>query len=238
MNPRSELYQRLPLLDADRWWLELAAASPDGRVIEVGAGTGRLSAAFADAGSEVIALEHDTEMLDHLRRRLGGRGEVVAADASQLPDGPAVGLVALPASLLNELPGPAARRAVLARAAGRCRPDGVVAMELLSPWWLVRLPQRSTGRLQPADGSPVIHVTIEAGPFEAWSGRRRAELTYRFPDGHVLRDELDAAVVTPDELLAVFGDAGLERLTGSGDGPGLDRAPWQVLARPTVGRAG
>jgi SAM-dependent methyltransferase len=236
VSDRTELYRRLPLLEGDRWWLGRAAGSPDGRVLELGAGTGRLTAAFAEAGHHVTAVENDPAMLEELRGRLGGRIEVVEADVVELPAGPPVGLVALPASLLNELPNAEARRSAMAGAARRCRPDGTVALQLLSPWWLVRLPLRSTGRLHPADGSAAIDVAIEADDFDVWRARRRATLTYRFDDGTVLRDELDAAVVTPDELLDDLAAAGLETVTASDDaspgGPDLDHAPWYVVARP------
>jgi SAM-dependent methyltransferase len=240
VTDRSELYRRLPLLETDRWWLEQAAASPDGRVLELGAGTGRLTAAFLAAGCQVTAVERDPVMLARLRALLGSRVEVIEADVTDLPDGPAVGLVALPAGLLNELATLDDRRAALAGAARRCRPDGVVALQLLSPWWLVRLPPRSSGWLHPADGSPAIEVSIEADDLERWAARRQATLRYRFADGPVLRDHLDAGIVTPEELQRTLASAGLQ-LDGSGRtaaGPGVDEAAWEVIARPAARSAG
>lgn len=241
---RAELYRRLPVLASDRWWVELARASPDGRVLELGAGTGRLTSAFVGAGLEVTAVERDPSMVAELCERVGATATVLARDATvlardaaDLPSGEPFGLVVLATSLLNELPDAATRRAVLAGAAANCRTDGRVALHLLGPWWLVGLPPRSTGQLQPADGSPTVEVTVAAESFEPWTGRRRATLTYRFADGALLRDQLDAAVVTGGELEATLTAVGLEVEDRYGAAPPLDPPgdgpAWHVVARPT-----
>jgi SAM-dependent methyltransferase len=234
---RAELYRRLPVLDSDRWWLELARAAPGGRVLELGAGAGRLTAAFLDAGLEVTAVERDPAMLAALRARVGARAQVVAADVSALPPLPAAGLVVLPSSLLNELPDAAARRRVLTGAARRCRPDGHVALHLLGPWWLAALNGRTRGTLRPAHGAGDVEVTITAGPFDAWRGRRRARLDYRFADGATLEDHLDAAVVTGDELSTGLTQAGLaiEQRYGAAPpaGPPDEGPAWHLVCRPT-----
>lgn len=236
-SERAELYRRLPLLEGDRWWLDLARASPDGRVLELGAGTGRLTSAFVEAGLEVTAVERDPAMLEVLRERVGHTATVIGRDATDLPRMAPFGLVVLPTSLLNELPDAAARLAVLASAATRCRPDGRVALHVLGPWWLVRIPMRSTGRLHPADGSPTVDVAVAAEEFDAWTGRRRAILSYRFADGTTLRDRLDAAVVTGGELELATTAAGLVIEARYGATPpvgGPDEGPaWHVVCRPS-----
>lgn len=69
---------------AVRWALEPA---PGPRVLDLGAGTGKLTATLVASGAEVIAVEPDREMLRELRRALpnvrSGQG---AAEAIQLPD--------------------------------------------------------------------------------------------------------------------------------------------------------
>lgn len=236
MSDRAELYARLPLLESDRWWTDRALATPVGGVLELGAGTGRLTQAFLDAGLHVEAVERDPDMLTHLHQRRSERLTVRECDAAEADDGPPMGLVALPAALLNELPDAAARRAVLRTAARRCHPDGHVALNLLGPWWLVRLPTRSTGRLHPASGGPAVDVTVSAADLDVWGGRRRAVLSYRFADGTVLRDRLDAAVLTPPELIANLDAAGLELVGRWGqvppEPPCADHVAWHVLARP------
>ncbi len=236
MTDRAELYTRLPLLESDGWWVELARTVPGGRVLELGAGTGRLTRAFLDAGFEVEAVEQDPAMLASLRALDDERLQIVEADAADVGKGPSVGLVALPAALLNELPDAAARRRVLAAAAHRCHPQGRIALHLLGPWWLVRLPTRSTGRLHPADGGPSVDVTVSGAELEVWGARRRATLSYCFADGTVLRDELDAAVISPPELCDALDAAGLEVIERYGSVPParpcIDDVAWHVLARP------
>lgn len=232
---RADLYRRLPLLESDGWWVDLARRSSDGRVLELGAAAGRLTSAFVEAGLEVTAVERDPAMLAVLRERVGDRATVVAGDVTALPPMAPFGFVALPTSLLNELPDAAARQAVLAGAAARCRPDGRVALHLLGPWWLVRIPIRSTGRLHPADGSATIHVAVAAEDFDAWSGRRRASLSYRFADGTTAHDRLDAAVVTGAELELATAAAGLtieSCFGGSPPGAPDEGSAWHVMCRP------
>jgi SAM-dependent methyltransferase len=242
VSDRTELYRRLPPQEADRWWVALAQASPDGRVLEFGAGTGRLTDAFLAAGATVTAVEHDPAMLSSLRARYGAGGnvEVVEAEVTALPNADPVGLVALPASLLNELPDAAARRAALTEAARHCRPDGHVAIHLLSPWWLVGLTGHSAGHLVADDGRASIEVGVEAGGFSAWTARREATLTYRFEDGAVLVDHLDAAVVTPGELEVALAGAGLELVAVHGALPPAavadDDVSWHLVTRPVAGR--
>lgn len=242
MSDRAALYERLPPLDTDRWWAVLAAASPGGRVLELGAGTGRLTEMLLDAGAQVTAIERDTAMVEALHRRLHDRARIVHADVTDVGAGPQVGLVVLPTALLNELPDAGARRAVLSAAAARCRPDGVVALHVLAPWWLVRLDGRVTGELTPADGGPTIEVSVDPGTFDVMTGRRRARLVYRFPDGAVLGDDVDAAVVGPDELTGALRAAGLREHRRFGarppDPPGPDDVAWHVVAHRDVRSAG
>jgi SAM-dependent methyltransferase len=75
--------------DAVRWALEPVSARSRVRVLDLGAGTGKLTAALVRLGAEVTAVEPDPSMLAELRRSLGsvqalsGRAEEIPlADAS------------------------------------------------------------------------------------------------------------------------------------------------------------
>lgn len=72
-------------LDAVRWALEPA---PGPRVLDLGAGTGKLTATLAEMGADVAAVEPDRAMLDELRR---AQPQVTAlagsAESIPLPDG-------------------------------------------------------------------------------------------------------------------------------------------------------
>jgi SAM-dependent methyltransferase len=66
-------------------WAWAASAPPGCRVLELGAGTGRATAALARTARRVVALELAPEMIARARRRLGGASNVwlVAADMRQ-----------------------------------------------------------------------------------------------------------------------------------------------------------
>jgi SAM-dependent methyltransferase len=69
---------------AVRWALERA---PGPRVLDLGAGTGKLTAALVELGAEVVAVEPDPAMLTELRRELPGvRARPGSAEAIPLPD--------------------------------------------------------------------------------------------------------------------------------------------------------
>lgn len=61
----------------------------DGVVVEIGAGTGQLTAALLEAGHQVIAIEIEERLFNHLHRRFGGepRLRVVACDARDVDFG-------------------------------------------------------------------------------------------------------------------------------------------------------
>jgi SAM-dependent methyltransferase len=64
------------------FWRKLAATSPPGAVLEIGAGTGRVTLDLARGGREVLALERDGDLAAELRRRGAGLPiEVICADA-------------------------------------------------------------------------------------------------------------------------------------------------------------
>jgi len=71
-------------LDAVRWAL---APAPGSRVLDLGAGTGKLTATLVELGAEVIAVEPDPAMLRELRRALPAvRALPGSAEAIPLPD--------------------------------------------------------------------------------------------------------------------------------------------------------
>jgi SAM-dependent methyltransferase len=70
--------------DAVRWALELA---PGRRVLDLGAGTGKLTGVLSALDADVVAVEPDPAMLIELRRSLPGvRAESGSAEAIPLPD--------------------------------------------------------------------------------------------------------------------------------------------------------
>lgn len=237
LSPRARLYDRLPVTADVGWWCELARASPDGRVLELGAGTGRLTAELAEH-ADVVAVDHDASALARLRQRVRpveDRVRTVVEDVTTLALGERFGLVALPVSLLNELPTLPARRAAVRVAAEHCRDDGRVAFALLNPLWLLGGGD-SQGTIEGRDGD---RVELEAAhtATDMWQQWARARLSYHFPDGDRIDDELDAAAVFPVELELLLAEVGfvVDQVWGATPGngpPAADDGAWHVVARP------
>jgi SAM-dependent methyltransferase len=83
---------------AVRWALEPVRARRPLRVIDLGAGTGKLTATLIRLGAEVTAVEPDPQMLDVLRRDVAEEASVRAlpgcAEEIPVPDGSADAVVA------------------------------------------------------------------------------------------------------------------------------------------------
>jgi 16S rRNA (adenine1518-N6/adenine1519-N6)-dimethyltransferase len=62
----------------------LAVEREGERVVELGAGLGHLTARLVARGARVVAVERDRDMARVLRAELGGRAEIVEADAARL----------------------------------------------------------------------------------------------------------------------------------------------------------
>ncbi len=72
--------------EAVRELAELAALRPDSRVLDLGAGTGRMSVPLARAGCRVIGVDVSHVMLASLRSKAGAvRVAAIAGDGAQLP---------------------------------------------------------------------------------------------------------------------------------------------------------
>jgi SAM-dependent methyltransferase len=115
-------------------WLQLAAERAPNHepVLDVGAGSGRVTIPLARAGTTVVALDMDPELLVELERRGAGLPiETVCADARDftLP-GRAFPLIAVPMQTLQLLGGPAGHRAFFERAAAHLTPAGAVAVAI------------------------------------------------------------------------------------------------------------
>lgn len=225
------------------WWSDLARGAPGGRVLYAGCGVGRLALALAGACRELVAVDADPRMVAAFARRtppeLAGRLRLAVGRVEALPVEGRFGLALLPSNLLNELPGPAARRAALRGVAARCRPDGRVALQVLNPYWLAAGPAEWRGRLHPADGGAAVEVSGRRTSFDPWTQVQRGRLTYRFPDGSRAGRDLQAVAVFPAELRGLLQEAGLAVLERWGARPGTDpldmtTPSWHLLCAPAA----
>jgi SAM-dependent methyltransferase len=114
------------------FWRDLAARER-GPILDVGAGTGRVSLDLAEQGHEVVALDIDAELLAELGRRADARGlavETVVADGGgfELP-GRSFGLILAPMQTIQLL-GAKGRAGFLGAARAHITPGGLVACAL------------------------------------------------------------------------------------------------------------
>ncbi|MDX6679945.1 MAG: hypothetical protein QOE31_3997 [Solirubrobacteraceae bacterium] len=112
-------------------WRDLADGE-DGPVLDVGAGTGRVTLELARAGHEVVALDREPEFLDELRRRAGALAvQTVVGDAAgfELP-GRRFGLIIAPMQTIQLLGGNAGRIGFLRSARAHLTEHGLVACAL------------------------------------------------------------------------------------------------------------
>ncbi len=114
-------------------WQSLAAEHP-GTVLDVGAGTGRVTLALARAGHRVIALDHDPVLLDTLARRAAADGldgvRTLQADARDFALSETVALCIVPMQTVQLLASSAQRLALLRCAARALAPGGRVALAI------------------------------------------------------------------------------------------------------------
>jgi len=116
-------------------WRELADAYPAGAILDVGAGSGRVTLDLARRGRRVIALDHDPALLAALRQRAAGLDiETVCADARsfQLPDDERLALCIVPMQTIQLLGGAAGRAAFLRRARSQLRSGALLACALVT----------------------------------------------------------------------------------------------------------
>jgi precorrin-6B methylase 2 len=115
-------------------WRSLAASHGD-PVLDVGAGTGRVTLDLARAGYRVTALDRDAELLAALERRLGDnsrKARVIArqADAREFDLGEHFPLVIVPMQTIQLLGGSEGRAAFLRCARNHLTPGGALAVAI------------------------------------------------------------------------------------------------------------
>jgi SAM-dependent methyltransferase len=114
-------------------WRALAGAVR-GPVLDVGAGTGRVTLDLARDGVEVVALDADASLLETLERRAGDLPvETVVLDARELALTRRFPLVIVPMQTLQMFGGPAGRAAFLAGVLDHLEPGGLLAAALADP---------------------------------------------------------------------------------------------------------
>jgi SAM-dependent methyltransferase len=169
-------------------WRELADhAALDrrgARVLDVGAGTGRVALSLAQAGHRVTALDLDASLLEALRDRAAGTGiETVCADARTFElDRDDFDLCLMPMQTVQLLGGSAQRVGFLKRAHAHLRPGGLLALAIVTA---VEPFDRAGGDLAPTpetvhvDGTLYVSRPTRVGVLAASILIERERLIYR-----------------------------------------------------------
>jgi len=111
-------------------WRRLAAAGA-GPILDIGAGTGRVTLELARGGHDVTALDSDSGLLAELVRRAAGLSvSTVCADARSFTLDRTFGLVLVPMQTVQLLGGAAGRAAFLARTRAHLTPGGLIAIAI------------------------------------------------------------------------------------------------------------
>jgi SAM-dependent methyltransferase len=111
-------------------WLRLASES-GGPVLDVGAGTGRVTLELARAGHRVVALDRDPDLLDELARRAGGLPVTgVVHDAREFDLGRRFPLILVPMQTVQLLGGAEGRLAFLRCAHRHLLPEGRLVLAI------------------------------------------------------------------------------------------------------------
>lgn len=205
---------------------ERSAAVDDGRraprVLELGAGTGRLALPLAAAGVEVVALDSSAAMLDRLAAKPGSDAvtRVVGDMVGPLPDGP-FDVVLLARNTFFNLTTEADQRACAAAVAAVLAPSGSFALEAFVPDDDPTA-RRSTVEVRRIDADRVLLYVDRHDPDtgELWSSF--VDIT---PDGVRMRP-CHVRYLAPAPLDALLAGAGLrlDHRWAGWDGAAFDEA--------------
>jgi SAM-dependent methyltransferase len=223
-----------------------AAPSPAGRlkpappaVLEIGAGTGRLSLCLAAAGVEVVCLDSSLAMLRVLARKrrrmadLRPRLKLVAADMRRFALLRRFPLVMVPFRTFLYLLTEEDQRAALGAIREHLAPGGKLIMSFfVPPPALVaagRTPELVAARFRAPDG----RGQVVARDWTEWDPVRRvviSHISYEFK-GETRRHELTARYVFPEEVPPLLAACGYEVAAVYG---GFDRRPLGTDSREQI----
>jgi SAM-dependent methyltransferase len=175
----ASVYDHYTAADYDVAFFRSEVASADGPVLELMAGTGRLSIPLLEAGARLTCVDRSEGMLAELRRKLDDRGlraELVARDVRALALGAGYGLAILPFQSFMELVEVADQRAALRSIRACLRAGGRLLLTLHNP--AVR--RRTVDGVLRAVGSfPTPEGTLVVSGIEQWDAERGGEPVVR-----------------------------------------------------------
>ena len=201
-------------------------------VLEIGAGSGRLTIPFARAGLAVVAVDVSPSMLAILAARLKeetsevqARVQIVSADMRSLELGRQFDLAIVPYFTFNYLMSPADQRSALARLHAHLAPQAYLLVDVFIPYrWIDNCPSGPVvvlDKIDPATGNHVRGLVTFAIDTERQIESRRHVFETRGEDGTVSESVFDTErrYSLPQELTELFSGSGFcveSELTGYG----------------------
>jgi SAM-dependent methyltransferase len=222
------------------FYREIARRRGAGRILELGAGTGRVTVPLARDGRQVVAVDRSPAMLTRLRRRIerlpeaaGSRITPVRGDLRSFSVDGRFPLVIAAFNVLEHLYTRVEVAACLQRIAAHLEPGGVLAFDVQLPdlawltrdstkrWARTRFTDPSTGRAMyystNHDYDPVSQIVLIRLFYEPadQAGRPRGDGDGVAPGGRVV--QLSQRKFFPAELEALVAHAGFRVIARYGD---------------------
>ncbi|MFI0979588.1 class I SAM-dependent methyltransferase [Streptomyces sp. NPDC021093] len=199
-----ELYRRLPVFDEPKWLALAAPSRPGARLLELGAGVGRLTRPLNEQGFIVTAVDESAEMLAEVREWLP-RVRVVRSPIESLDlPGERYDVVVL-MSFLVHAGAEGLREGFLRTCRRHVADDGVVVIQREAAGRHEGLPVER----QYPDGGLVRIVSSEPAAGEGRPGTRSVHVQYEFPDAHWTQTFLSCPL-TEQEFETALEEAGLK----------------------------
>lgn len=236
----ADIYDTFCVFDGDLHFFRGLVAGVEGPVLELMAGTGRVSLPMIEAGADVTCVDRAWPMLARLARklRIGALGaRLVCADVCTLPLEPPFELIVLPFQGFTELVGEESQRRLFLEAA-RLLPVGGrfictshnprERMATIDGRW------RELGRFRDGSGREValhLKASMSDRPGVA-EGVQRIEI--REPEGGLLESRrfgLQFSLVSSDTLAGLAAPAGLRLVDLLGDYGG---GPYEEGSSPCL----
>ncbi len=203
-------------------YLEYATAAMT-PVLEIGAGSGRLTVPFASNGHDVVAVDLSESMLALLEARLAdlpdarrGRVRVVRTDMRELELGETFDFVLVPFFTFNYLLTPEAQAAALDRLSAHVSASGRLVLDLFVPPGLeldsVLEPEVRMDATDPATGNRIRLWTSASVDANARLEHRTQWFKVTLPDGmsETTKIKMDRRYFQPGELERIANEHGQE----------------------------
>lgn len=204
-----------------------ALAGPQGSVLELGVGTGRLALPLAERVGRVVGIDTSSKMLDKLheqRARAGATGtvETVKGDmVEELPAGPFDVVLAAYNTVFN-LTTAERQQACFDRVAERLRPGGAFVVEAFVPR---HDPDELRGSSVTVRSMTVDAVVLSASVHDAEQQRAEGQFIEISEQGGVRLRPWSIRWADPDELDRMATQSGFDRAQRWGDWDGSPFGP-------------